>query len=221
MNSLAASAAPFVESCRSATDPSIERLAACAKTCKGCDLWKHATQTVFGEGPQNARLMLVGEQPGDHEDLEGRPFVGPAGRLLDECLTEAGIERETIYLTNAVKHFKWVGRGLRRLHAKPSRGEIVACKPWLDEEIDTIDPEVVVCLGATAAQSLLGAKFKLMAERGQVLPFGAGRSVLATIHPSAILRMPDRSAREESRNMLVADLALAVGTQKNPPRQTE
>lgn len=202
------SAADWIGECRAVGPLDHGTLSECAKSCHACPLWEHATQTVFGEGPAPAPVMLVGEQPGDQEDLAGKPFVGPAGRILDECLAAAAIDRSRVYVTNAVKHFKWVGKGARRLHAKPSRGEILACKPWLEAEIETVDPRVVVCLGASAAQSLLGPTFRLMSERGRLLPFGNGRIALATLHPSVILRIPDRAAKDEAKRTLIADLAL-------------
>ncbi|NUP66402.1 MAG: UdgX family uracil-DNA binding protein [Nonomuraea sp.] len=164
-----------------------------AARCEGCDLYADATQTVFGEGPERATFMLVGEQPGDREDLEGRPFVGPAGRVLDRGLEEAGIERDSVYLTNAVKHFSFTPRGKRRIHQKPTVAEIDACRPWLDAELALVRPEVVVVLGATAARSLLGPSFKLTRHRGEPVPLGDALAV-ATLHPSAVLRSPDRDA---------------------------
>ncbi|GAA3433717.1 UdgX family uracil-DNA binding protein [Kutzneria kofuensis] len=182
-----------------------------AADCHGCALYKDATQTVFGEGPSDARLMLVGEQPGDREDVEGEPFVGPAGKLLDRALKEAGIDRAEVYLTNAVKHFKFTlpERGKRRIHKKPSQGEVTACRPWLQAELDRVKPELVVCLGATAASALLGSGFRLTRQRGEIvsLPDGSGIPALATVHPSAVLRAPDR---EEAYQGLVADLAVVA-----------
>jgi uracil-DNA glycosylase len=162
-----------------------------AAGCTACRLHTLGTQTVFGEGLKRSRLMLVGEQPGDKEDVEGRPFVGPAGRLLDRALVDAGIDRADVYVTNAVKHFKWKPRGKRRIHAKPNGEEIAACRPWLDAEIAVVDPEVVVCLGATAAKALLGRDFKVSTQRGEVTRWPDGRQVTATVHPSSILRGPD------------------------------
>jgi uracil-DNA glycosylase family protein len=196
------SAAPFVPYSRD-----IEDLRIAAKSCLGCPLWTTATQTVFGEGPADAKIMLIGEQPGDQEDRQGRPFVGPAGRLLDQALRELGIERTEIYVTNAVKHFKWTPSGPRRLHAKPGRREIIACRPWLDAEIEALKPDRIGLLGATAAQSLLGAGFKVTESRGQVLTdTGFARIVVATIHPSAILRMELPSEREAAYRAMVNDL---------------
>ena len=181
-----------------------------ARNCRECDLWRQATQTVFGEGRPHSPLMLVGEQPGNDEDLAGKPFVGPAGRLLDEALQDAGIERGAAYVTNAVKHFKWEPAGKRRLHKKPNAREIAACRPWLEAEIDVLQPEVVVALGATAAQTLMGAQFRVTRERGRVicgLPWA--KAFVATIHPSAILRMnaDDRATAIEE---FIADLKVAA-----------
>ena len=177
-----------------------------AAECKACDLWKSGTQTVFGEGAETAELMLVGEQPGDKEDLAGRPFVGPAGRLLDQALVEAGIDRTSVYVTNAVKHFKWEPRGKRRLHKRPDAVEVAACRPWLDREIELVQPRVVVCLGATAAQALLGRSFKVTKQRGEVFPQPAGHVITATVHPSSILRAPDAAARDSELAAFTEDL---------------
>jgi len=184
-------------------------LRAAAADCRGCDLYKHATQTVFGEGPAGARMMLVGEQPGDSEDRLGHPFVGPAGKLLHRAMEAAGISPRDVYLTNAVKHFKFVQRGKRRIHSKPKTLEIRACKPWLDAEIQVVRPALIVALGATAAQSLLGTGFRLLANRGRVLAELLPTPVLATIHPSAILRAPDDAARRRELNKFVEDLRVA------------
>jgi uracil-DNA glycosylase family protein len=181
-------------------------LAEAAAGCKGCDLWRDATQTVFGEGKPRAEIMMVGEQPGDREDLEGRPFVGPAGRLLDDALESAGIDREAVYLTNAVKHFKWTPRGKRRIHKKPGAEEITACRPWLDAEIDVVKPEVLVCLGAVAAQALLGRQFRVTQHRGEFVDSPLAPLVSATVHPSTILRAPDDAARRREMDAFVADL---------------
>jgi DNA polymerase len=162
--------------------------------CHGCDLWREATQTVFGEGKPSADVMFVGEQPGDQEDQQGKPFVGPAGRLLDQALEEVGIDRTKVYVTNAVKHFKWQPRGKRRIHQKPNSAELAACRPWLDAEIDVVKPRVLVCLGATAAQSLLGRQFRVTKQRGEPVDSPLAETVIATIHPSAILRAEDRDA---------------------------
>lgn len=187
---------------------SVKQLRELARGCRACDLWARATQTVFGDGPADARVLIVGEQPGNSEDLEGAPFVGPAGRLLDELLGEAGIDRGTVYVTNVVKHFKWrrAPSGKRRIHDKPNRGEVVACRPWLEAEVDRIDPELVVCLGATAAQAILGRDFRVTRDHGRVLPSDLGPA-LATIHPSAILRAGED--REPLRAQLVDDLRAA------------
>jgi uracil-DNA glycosylase family protein len=183
-----------------------ESLRAAADTCEGCEIYKNATQTVFGEGPKHPRIILVGEQPGDEEDKSGHPFVGAAGRLMDKALEEAGIDRDTIYITNAVKHFKWKPAGKRRLHEKPKASEVNACKPWLMGEIETLQPEIIVCLGATAAQSLLGRDFRVTKMRGQWMEFEDGRKIIASVHPSSILRAPDPEAREEQYEAFVADL---------------
>jgi uracil-DNA glycosylase len=168
-----------------------------AEGCKACDLWRTGTQTVFGEGPRRADAMLVGEQPGDREDIEGRPFVGPAGRVLDDALAAAGIDRGRVYVTNVVKHFKWRPRGKRRIHAKPSWTEVAACRPWLDAELAAVSPRVLVCLGATAAQALLGRSFRVTQDRGRLLPSDLAPAVIATVHPSSILRAEaeDRAAQ--------------------------
>jgi uracil-DNA glycosylase family protein len=188
-----------------------------AAECKACDLWERASQTVFGQGPVPAPMMLVGEQPGDQEDRAGHPFVGPAGRVLDEALAEAGISREDVFVTNAVKHFKWKPRGKRRIHDKPNRVEVVACRPWLERELEFVDPDVLVLLGATAAQSVLGSGFRITRQRGEILKdTGLAPSVVATTHPSAILRMPDAHAREEARGLLVADLRVAAAALSDP-----
>ncbi len=188
-------------------DPlSLPALKEAAATCRACPLWERGTQTVFGEGPSKARVMLVGEQPGNDEDLAGRPFVGPAGRLLDKALVEAGLDRTDAYVTNVVKHFKWEPRGKRRIHAKPNAKEIAACRPWLDAEIAVVQPEALVCLGATAAQALLGREFRLTAHRGEFIESPLAPKVIATIHPSAILRMPDEAARHAETRALVDDL---------------
>jgi uracil-DNA glycosylase family protein len=189
---------------------SYRALAAAAAHCRGCDLYKHATQTVFGEGRRTARMLLVGEQPGDMEDREGRPFVGPAGRVLDEALEEAGIHREHVYLTNAVKHFKFESRGKRRLHKKPGAREMAACHPWLEAEIQWVRPEILVCLGATAAQALFGRDFRITQQRGEVFETEWCDITLATYHPSAILRGPDSEARDKTRRLLIEDLKLAA-----------
>jgi uracil-DNA glycosylase len=181
-------------------------LRAAAANCKACDLWKLGTQTVFGEGSASARVMLVGEQPGDKEDLQGRPFVGPAGAVLDKALVIAGIDRKDVYVTNIVKHFKWEPRGKRRLHKKPNALEISACRPWLDAEIKVVKPEVVVLLGATAAQGVLGSQFRVTKQRGQWAQSNIAPLVIATVHPSSILRAPDDDSRHEEMRKFVDDL---------------
>jgi uracil-DNA glycosylase family protein len=181
-----------------------------ARACRRCDLWRHGTQTVFGEGPEAAPLMLVGEQPGDQEDRRGKPFVGPAGRLLDRALAEAGIGRQQAYVTNVVKHFKWKPRGKRRIHEKPNAAEIAACIPWLEAEIEAVSPRLIVLLGATAAQALLGRDFRVTRQRGQVVPSPAGAPALATVHPSSILRAPDADTRETETARFIDDLRVAA-----------
>ena len=188
---------------------SLPRLREAAAGCRGCPLWRSGTQTVFGEGARAARVMLVGEQPGDREDREGHPFVGPAGRLLDEALEEAGIDRGAAYVTNVVKHFKWTARGKRRIHAKPSWGEVAACRPWLDAELAVVEPEALVLLGATAAQGLLGRSFRVTKQRGEPLDSDLAPIVVATVHPSAVLRAPDET-RDDERAALVGDLRVVA-----------
>jgi uracil-DNA glycosylase len=195
------SAAPFVPPSKS-----LKVLRAAAHECRGCELYKRATQVVFGEGPKEATVMFVGEQPGDQEDRQGEPFVGPAGALLDKALAEARIPRDKVYVTNAVKHFKWEPRGKRRIHKKPRVSEMKACRPWLEAELSAVKPLVVVCLGATAAQAVFGPQFKLMQQRGQVLESALAKKVVATIHPSAVLRAPDEEGRRAAYAMLLADL---------------
>jgi DNA polymerase len=184
----------------------LRTLTTAARTCRACHLWRNATQTVFGEGNVEADVMLVGEQPGNDEDLAGHPFVGPAGRILNEALEAAGIDRQRTYVTNVVKHFKWEPRGKRRIHATPKAGEIGACKPWLDAEIAVVHPRVIVCLGATAAKALLGASFKVSVERGRFVDSPLAPLVTATVHPSSILREPDSNARREAMRAFVSDL---------------
>ncbi len=186
---------------------SLRAARAAAACCRGCSLWQAATQTVFGEGPRDARVMLVGEVPGDQEDRSGRPF-GPAGRLLDRALEAAGIERGDTYVTNAVKHFKWEPRGKRRLHRRPSPAEIDACRPWLRMEIDLVHPLVIVCLGATASQSLLGRGFRVTEERGKFKPSALAPYVIATVHPSALLRLADETSRAAELQHFISDLEL-------------
>ncbi len=197
------------------TDPRIEQrnlpaLAHEAAHCRACDLWEHATQTVFGEGGPEARVVMVGEQPGDREDNEGKPFVGPAGRVLDEALLEAGIDRTKVYVTNAVKHFKWKPQGKRRLHQKPNAAEITACRPWLDQEIAVVGPELLVCLGATAAQALLGSAFRVTKQRGEFIQRPGLPLTMATVHPSSILRAPDEESRQVEMRAFIHDLRLVA-----------
>jgi uracil-DNA glycosylase len=184
--------------------------------CRGCDLYKNATQAVFGEGPRSARLILLGETPGDEEDKQGHPFVGPAGRLLDVAFDEAGLARDEVYVTNAVKHFRWEPRGKRRLHKKPSARQIEACKPWLHAEILVVNPEGIVCLGATAAQTLLGRDFRITKQRGRFFEGEDVAWLMATYHPSAILRAPARQDRDQMRSELVHDLEQAVQRLHSP-----
>jgi uracil-DNA glycosylase family protein len=185
-----------------------------AQNCRNCDLWRNATQTVFGEGSPEARIMLVGEVPGDQEDLQGHPFVGPAGKFLRAKLEEVGLDMKRVYLTNAVKHFKWEARGKRRIHKKPSAGEISACRPWLNAEIAALKPRVIVCLGATAAQTLLGPDFRVTQHRGEFLQTAIAPYVMATIHPSAILRAPDEKSRHEQEQQFVEDLKKIAALRK-------
>ena len=202
--SLDESAAPLVPE-----RPSLPKLREAAAACTACDLYKTGTQTVFGEGTSNAEVMFVGEQPGDQEDLAGKPFVGPAGRLLDEALVDAGIDRKTVYVTNVVKHFKWQARGKRRLHQKPNWSEIAACRPWLDAELAVVEPRVLVCLGATAAQALLGRQFRVTRERGRPVESDLAAHVIATVHPSSILRS-DPETREQEYAAFVEDLKVVA-----------
>jgi len=194
--------------------PSLPKLREAAAGCRACPLWEHATQTVFGAGSRSSVAMLVGEQPGDREDREGAPFVGPAGRVLDEALAQAGIDRRAVYVTNAVKHFKWEPRGKRRIHAKPNWSELTACRPWLEAELAVVRPEVLVCLGATAAQSLLGRQFRVTKQRGEWLDSDLAEHVTATIHPSAILRQRDDESRHEEMTKFVEDLKLVASALK-------
>ncbi len=181
-----------------------------SRQCTACHLYKRATQTVFGEGPKGAPIMLVGEQPGDYEDVAGKPFVGPAGKIMDRALEEAGIDRSKVYVTNAVKHFKWEPRGKRRIHKKPNSREIAACRPWLEAELRLVKPKLLVCLGATAAQAVFGPSFRVTRERGKVLSSKLAPRVLATVHPSSLLRQPDEESREREYKRFVADLHAAV-----------
>lgn len=204
---------------------SLDQLRSIAAGCQACDLYRNATQTVFGDGVAGATVMLVGEQPGDREDLDGEPFVGPAGAVLDRGLERAGIDRGQAYVTNVVKHFKWRPAGKRRLHQKPNAEEIAACRPWLETEIDLVRPAVVVCLGATAAQALLGPAFRVTRQRGQFVPWGRAPKVMATVHPSSILRAPDEDAREREMEAFVADLSVVArsldGARTEPPGQLD
>jgi uracil-DNA glycosylase family protein len=191
--------------------PTLPRLREAAADCKACDLWKTGTQTVFGEGAKDAEIVFVGEQPGDKEDLAGRPFVGPAGRVLDQALEAAGIDRRLAYVTNAVKHFKWQARGKRRIHQKPNAAELAACRPWLDAELAVVKPKVVVALGATAAQALLGRSFRVTKQRGEPIEgTGIAEYVIATFHPSSILRQETEDDRQRAMDELVADLRIVA-----------
>jgi uracil-DNA glycosylase len=201
--------------------PTLKSVADVAADCKACDLYKRGTQTVFGEGPKRASLMLVGEQPGDAEDLAGRPFVGPAGKLLDRALEQAGIDRGAVYVTNVVKHFKWEPRGKRRIHAKPNAAEIGACRPWLETEIALVRPQALVCLGATAAQALLGKRFKVSQQRGELVASSLAPLVMATVHPSSILRAPDDESRRVEMDRFVADLKKLAKELSREPGRTE
>jgi len=187
-----------------------DRSARAARHCTACDLHKRATQTVFGEGPSDAVIMLVGEQPGDYEDVAGKPFVGPAGKIMDQALEEAGIDRKEVYVTNAVKHFKWEPRGKRRIHQKPNSREIAACRPWLEAELQIVKPKLVVAMGATAAQTIFGPTFRVTRERGKVLSSKLAPRVLATVHPSSLLRQPDEASRQREYEHFVADLRTAL-----------
>jgi len=181
-----------------------------AKACEACHRYKGATQTIFGEGPKGATMMLVGEQPGDYEDVAGKPFVGPAGKIMDQALEEAGIDRTKVYVTNAVKHFKWEPRGKRRIHQKPNSREIAACRPWLEAELRIVKPKLVVAMGATAAQTIFGPAFRVTRERGKVLSSKLAPRVLATVHPSSLLRQPDEASREREYKRFVSDLRAAL-----------
>jgi uracil-DNA glycosylase len=188
----------------------LESLRAAAQACRGCDLYKNATQTVFGEGPKDATVMLVGEQPGDMEDRQGRPFVGPAGRLLDKALAEARIPRDEVYITNAVKHFRWIQRGKRRLHQKPLIRQVIACKPWLEAEIEVVRPKVLVCLGATAALSMVGRTVRITQDRGKFFDTDSGAAVLITIHPSSIYRLREKDEQEKEYRRFVTEMKLVA-----------
>jgi DNA polymerase len=189
---------------------SLEEVRAAAAGCRACDLWKSGTQTVFGEGSKNAEVMMVGEQPGDREDIEGKPFVGPAGRVLDKALEEVGIDRDLVYVTNVVKHFKWRPRGKRRIHQKPNAEEIRACRPWLDSELAIVKPRVLVCLGSVAAQALLGRQFRVTRERGKFVESPLAPRVTATVHPSSILRAGEDDDRRLAMERFVEDLRVVA-----------
>ena len=186
--------------------PTLISLRKASKGCQACDLYKRGTQTVFGEGAAHAKVMFAGEQPGNDEDLAGKPFVGPAGKLLDRALEAAGVDRTQSYVTNVVKHFKWVPRGKKRIHEKPNAGEIRACLPWLEWELKMVQPEILVCLGATAAQAVLGKQFRVTQDRGKILPSPFGPRVMATVHPSSILRAPDEETRRLEMQRFIEDL---------------
>jgi uracil-DNA glycosylase len=201
--------------------PTLASLREAAAGCRACPLWERGTQTVFGEGPPHAQVVLVGEQPGNEEDLAGHPFVGPAGRLLDRALAEAGIDRRHVYVTNAVKHFKWEPRGKRRIHQKPNAGEVRACHPWLEAELHVLRPRAVVCLGSTAAQALLGKDFRVTQRRGEILRTTLAPIVMATVHPSSILRAPDDEARRTEHARFVEDLGHLAEALRAPPPGAE
>jgi uracil-DNA glycosylase len=189
---------------------SLSAVRTAARSCTACHLYKRATQTVFGEGPKRAPIMLVGEQPGDYEDVAGKPFVGPAGKILDRALAEAGINRDEVYVTNAVKHFKWEPRGKRRIHQKPNSREIAACRPWMEAEMRLVKPKLVVCLGSTAGQAFFGPSFRVTRERGKVLSSKLAPRVVATVHPSSLLRQPDEVSRDREYARFVVDLKAAL-----------
>jgi len=198
--------------------PTLPLLRTLAATCRACELYERATQTVFGEGRKSARAMMVGEQPGDSEDRMGRPFVGPAGKMLDRALEEAGIDRDLVYVTNVVKHFKWKPQGKRRIHEKPNAREIAACRPWLDAEIAVVKPRILVCMGATAAQALLGKAFKVTQHRGELLRSELAPYVMATVHPSSLLRAPDDETRRREIHRFVQDLTRIAPLVRDEPR---
>ena len=201
------------EYARPATPPAASSLSAvreAARDCTACHLYKRATQTVFGVGPKDAPILLVGEQPGDSEDVAGKPFVGPAGKILDRALAEAGINRDQVYVTNAVKHFKWEPRGKRRIHQKPNSREIAACRPWLEAELSLVKPKLLVCLGSTAGQTIFGSSFRVTRERGKVLSSKLAPKVVATVHPSSLLRQPDEMSRDREYARFVVDLRVAL-----------
>jgi len=200
----------FARPARPPDTASLGALREAARRCTACHLYKRATQTVFGEGSKGATMMLVGEQPGDYEDVAGKPFVGPAGKIMDRALEEAGIDRSKVYVTNAVKHFKWEPRGKRRIHQKPNSREIAACRPWLEAELRVVKPKLVVAMGATAAQTIFGPSFRVTRERGKLLSSKLAPRVLATVHPSSLLRQPDEESRERKYKLFVADLRAAL-----------
>ena len=200
----------FARPARPPDTASLGALREAARRCTACHLYKGATQTVFGEGSKGATMMLVGEQPGDYEDVAGKPFVGPAGKIMDRALEEAGIDRSKVYVTNAVKHFKWEPRGKRRVHQKPNSREIAACRPWLEAELRVVRPKLVVAMGATAAQTIFGPSFRVTRERGKLLSSKLAPRVLATVHPSSLLRQPDEESREREYKLFVADLRAAL-----------
>ncbi len=200
----------FARPARPPDTASLGALREAARHCTACHLYNRATQTVFGEGPKGATMMLVGEQPGDYEDVSGKPFVGPAGKIMDRALEEAGIDRSKVYVTNAVKHFKWEPRGKRRIHQKPNSREIAACRPWLEAELRVVKPKLVVAMGATAAQTIFGPSFRVTRERGKLLSSKLAPRVLATVHPSSLLRQPDEESREREYKLFVADLRAAL-----------
>ena len=200
----------FARPARPPGTASLGALREAARRCTACHLYKRATQTVFGEGSKGATMMLVGEQPGDYEDVAGKPFVGPAGKIMDRALEEAGIDRSKVYVTNAVKHFKWEPRGKRRIHQKPNSREIAACRPWLEAELRVVRPKLVVAMGATVAQTIFGPSFRVTRERGKLLSSKLAPRVLATVHPSSLLRQPDEASREREYKLFVADLRAAL-----------
>jgi uracil-DNA glycosylase family protein len=189
---------------------SLSKVVAAAKSCTACPLYKNATQTVFGAGPKRATIMMIGEQPGDYEDVAGKPFVGPAGKMLDRALEEAGFNRDEVYVTNAVKHFKWEPRGKRRIHQKPSSRDIAACRPWLEAELRLVEPKLVICLGSTAGQAIFSPAFRVTKQRGKVLDSALAKKVVATVHPSSLLRQPDEESREREYKNFIADLRVAL-----------
>src|SRR5204863_9570271 len=189
---------------------SLAKVAAAAKECTACPLYKKATQTVFGEGPKHATMLMIGEQPGDYEDVAGKPFVGPAGKILDRALAEAGINRDEVYVTNAVKHFKWEPRGKRRIHQKPNSREMAACRPWMEAEMRLVKPKMVICLGSTAGQAFFGPSFRVTRERGKLLSSKLAPKVVATVHPSSLLRQPDEVSRDREYAHFVVDLKAAL-----------